>query len=34
VLVERAQRRFRKRERAQLLAVARIADRVWMLLEP
>lgn len=33
VLVERARRPFRKRERAQLLAVARIADRVWGLLE-
>jgi hypothetical protein len=33
LLVERARRRFRRRERAQLLAVARIADRVWGLLE-
>jgi hypothetical protein len=33
VLVERARQRFRRRERAQLLAVARIADRVWGLLE-
>lgn len=33
VLLERARRRFRRRERAQLLAVARIADRVWSLLE-
>ncbi|MBV8951042.1 MAG: hypothetical protein JOZ99_09220 [Actinobacteria bacterium] len=33
VLVGRARRPFRKRERAQLLAVARIADRVWGLLE-
>ncbi len=32
VLLERARRRFRRRERAQLLAVARIADRVWGLL--
>src|SRR3984893_16367278 len=33
LLVERARRRFRRRERAQLLAVARIADRVWGLLD-
>jgi hypothetical protein len=33
LLVERARRRFRRRERAQLLAVARIADRIWSLLE-
>jgi hypothetical protein len=33
LLVERARRRFRLRERAQLLAVARIADRIWSLLE-
>jgi hypothetical protein len=33
VLVGRTPRRFRLRERAQLLAVARIADRVWGLLE-
>jgi hypothetical protein len=33
LLVERGRSRFRLRERSQLLAVARIADRVWTLLE-
>jgi hypothetical protein len=33
LLVERTRSRFRLRERSQLLAVARIADRVWTLLD-
>jgi len=33
LLVERARPRFRGSERAQLLAVARVADRVWSLVE-